>query len=116
MESIVETDLGHGSIGMIARVAFAICAHADADVLIVDEALSVGDEIFQRKCERYIQEFSRTGTILMVSHDLNFLENLCDRVLWLENGVVREIGAPAKIIADYRAAMMSGQPAVVQAS
>lgn len=95
------------SMGMIARVAFAICAHADANVLIVDEALSVGDEIFQRKCERYISDFSRTGTILMVSHDLAFLENLCDRVLWLENGVVREVGEPAKIIADYRAAMIA---------
>ncbi|MEK4035084.1 ABC transporter ATP-binding protein [Methylocystis sp. IM3] len=94
------------SMGMIARVAFAICAHADADVLIVDEALSVGDEIFQRKCEKFIESFSRTGTILMVSHDLSFLENLCDRVLWLEDGVVREIGEPARIIADYRAAML----------
>ena len=82
---------GHG-----ARVAFAICAHADADILIVDEALSVGDEMFQRKCERYIAEFAKTGTILMVSHDLNFLADLCDRVLWLENGVVREIGEPRR--------------------
>ncbi len=98
------------SMGMIARVAFAICAHADADVLIVDEALSVGDEVFQRKCEKYIQDFSRTGTILMVSHDLGFLENLCDRVLWLENGVVREIGEPKRIIADYRAAMADAEP------
>jgi lipopolysaccharide transport system ATP-binding protein len=93
------------SMGMIARVAFAICAHADADVLIVDEALSVGDEIFQRKCENYIADFARKGTILMVSHDLDFLANLCDRILWLEDGVVREIGDPDKIIADYRAAM-----------
>ncbi|WP_424361706.1 ABC transporter ATP-binding protein [Methylocystis parvus] len=93
------------SMGMIARVAFAICAHADADVLIVDEALSVGDQIFQHKCEKYIQDFANHGTILMVSHDLDFVENLCDRVLWLENGVVKEIGEPARIIADYRAAM-----------
>lgn len=95
------------SMGMIARVAFAICAHAKADVLIVDEALSVGDEIFQRKCEKYIADFSRTGTILMVSHDLDFLENLCDRILWLEQGVVKEIGDPKRIIADYRAAMQA---------
>ncbi|QGM98285.1 ABC transporter ATP-binding protein [Methylocystis parvus] len=93
------------SMGMIARVAFAICAHADANVLIVDEALSVGDQIFQHKCERYIEDFAHNGTILMVSHDLDFLEKLCDRVLWLENGVVKEIGEPARIIADYRAAM-----------
>ncbi|MGJ0451803.1 MAG: ABC transporter ATP-binding protein [Methylocystis sp.] len=93
------------SMGMIARVAFAICAYAKADVLIVDEALSVGDEIFQRKCEKYIAEFAKTGTILMVSHDLNFLASLCNRVLWLEDGVVREIGDPAKVVADYRKAM-----------
>lgn len=104
--SFFEQPMRTYSMGMIARVAFAICAHADADVLIVDEALSVGDEVFQRKCEKYIENFSRTGTILMVSHDLNFLRNLCDRVLWLENGVVREIGDPARIISDYRAAML----------
>jgi lipopolysaccharide transport system ATP-binding protein len=95
------------SMGMIARVAFAICAHADADVLIVDEALSVGDQIFQHKCEKYIADFSGHGTILMVSHDLNFLRNLCDRVLWLENGVVRELGEPNRIIDDYMAAMQA---------
>ncbi len=94
------------SMGMIARVAFAICVYADADILIVDEALSVGDEIFQRKCEKYIADFSHKGTILIVSHDLDFLEKLCDRVLWLEKGVVKEIGAPGPIIADYRAAMI----------
>lgn len=95
------------SMGMIARVAFAICAHADADVLIVDEALSVGDQIFQHKCEKYITDFSAHGTILMVSHDLVFLRSLCDRVLWLENGVVREIGEPNQIIDDYIAAMQA---------
>ncbi len=93
------------SMGMIARVAFAICAHAKADVLIVDEALSVGDEIFQRKCEKYIAEFAKTGTILMVSHDLNFLASLCNRVLWLEGGVVREMGDPQKVVSEYRKAM-----------
>lgn len=97
------------SMGMIARVAFAICAHADANVLIVDEALSVGDEIFQRKCEGYIAEFAKTGTILMVSHDLDFLASLCDRVLWLEGGVVREVGDPEKIVANYRSAMRAEQ-------
>ncbi len=99
------------SMGMIARVAFAICAYADADVLIVDEALSVGDEIFQHKCEKYIAEFSKTGTILMVSHDLDFLAHLCSRVLWLEGGVVREMGEPRQIIADYRAAMQAEEAA-----
>lgn len=95
------------SAGMIARVAFAICAHADADLLIVDEALSVGDQLFAHKCEKFILDFARKGTILMVSHDLNFLSKICNRVLWLEQGVVREIGDPAKITADYMAAMQA---------
>ena len=93
------------STGMVARVAFAICAHADADILIVDEALSVGDEVFQKKCENYILNFAKTGTILMVSHDLNFLASLCNRVIWLEDGVVRESGDPSAAVDKYRAAM-----------
>jgi lipopolysaccharide transport system ATP-binding protein len=103
--SFFEQPMRTYSMGMVSRVAFAICAHANADVLIVDEALSVGDAVFQKKCETYIKDFSRNGTILMVSHDLNFLEELCDRVLWLDKGVVREIGDPKKVIAAYRAAM-----------
>jgi lipopolysaccharide transport system ATP-binding protein len=93
------------SSGMVARVAFAICAHADADILIIDEALSVGDEEFQEKCEEYLVDFAKTGTILIVSHSLDYLETLCDRVLWLDNGVIRESGDPTSVIARYREAM-----------
>lgn len=103
--SAFEQPMRTYSSGMIARVAFAICAYADADILIVDEALSVGDEVFQKKCEFYIADFAKNGAILMVSHDLNFLGTLCDRVLWLDNGVVREAGDPATVIAHYREAM-----------
>lgn len=95
------------SMGMIARVAFAICAHADADVLLVDEALSVGDEVFQKKCEGFIAGFSNSGTILMVSHDLAFLRGLCDRVIWLDQGAVREEGDPAAVLDRYRGHMLA---------
>jgi lipopolysaccharide transport system ATP-binding protein len=98
------------STGMVARVAFAICAHADADILIVDEALSVGDEVFQKKCEKYILDFAKTGTILLVSHDLAFLSTLCDRAIWLDGGVVRESGDSSSVIAQYRAAMNAAAP------
>jgi lipopolysaccharide transport system ATP-binding protein len=98
------------SSGMVARLAFAICAHADADILIVDEALAVGDEAFQAKCERFIEEFARTGTILMVSHSLDYLRGLSDRVVWIDEGKVRAFGEPALIIAEYRAAIL-GQTA-----
>lgn len=89
------------SSGMAARLAFAICAHVDADILIVDEALSVGDEAFAQKCEHFIAEFSKRGTILVVSHGLDYLKNLCDRVIWIDDGKVREIGDPKTIIPAY---------------
>src|SRR5208283_4635645 len=97
--SAFEQPMRTYSSGMVARVAFAICAHADADILIIDEALSVGDEEFQEKCEEYLVDFAKTGTILIVSHSLDYLETLCDRILWLDNGVIRESGDPTSVIA-----------------
>ena len=93
------------SSGMSARLAFAICAHADADILIVDEALSVGDGAFGQKCDTFIKEFAKHGTILVVSHALGTLEQLCDRLVWIDEGLVRAIGTPSDIIPEYRLAM-----------
>jgi lipopolysaccharide transport system ATP-binding protein len=93
------------SSGMAARLAFAVCAHADADILIVDEALSVGDEAFGAKCDAFIKNFAQHGTILVVSHDLKTLETICDRVLWIEDGAVRAVGAANEVIPLYRAAI-----------
>ncbi|MCI0467297.1 MAG: ABC transporter ATP-binding protein [Beijerinckiaceae bacterium] len=99
------------SSGMAARLAFAVCAHADADILIVDEALSVGDAAFGKKCDAFIRDFACNGTILVVSHDLDTLESLCDRVFWIEDGVVKGIGPAAETIARYRAAIGSKRKA-----
>jgi lipopolysaccharide transport system ATP-binding protein len=95
------------SSGMSARLAFAVCAHASADILIVDEALSVGDQAFQTKCDAFIKNFAANGTIVVVSHDLTTLEMLCDKLLWIENGKVREFGAPAQILPAYRRTLES---------
>ncbi|MCI0599436.1 MAG: ABC transporter ATP-binding protein [Beijerinckiaceae bacterium] len=103
------------SSGMAARLAFAVCAHADADILIVDEALSVGDAAFGRKCDAFIKGFASHGTILVVSHDLATLESLCDRVIWIEDGVARGIGPAAEIIASYRAAIEGKRKATASA-
>jgi lipopolysaccharide transport system ATP-binding protein len=89
------------SSGMSARLAFAICAHVDADILIIDEALSVGDQEFQDKCEAYIEDFASRGTMLMVSHGLGYLEKVCDRIVWIENGHVRANGDPETVLQDY---------------
>jgi lipopolysaccharide transport system ATP-binding protein len=93
------------SSGMAARLAFAVCAHADADILIVDEALSVGDAAFAAKCDAFIRDFASNGTILVVSHDLEMLRALCDRVIWMEDGRVEGIGPAKEVIASYREAI-----------
>ncbi|HWJ19512.1 MAG TPA: ABC transporter ATP-binding protein [Geobacterales bacterium] len=116
--STFEQPMRTYSSGMVARVAFAICAHVDADIMIIDEALSVGDQQFQEKCEKFILDFAKTGTILVVSHSLEFLSALCDRILWLENGVLRMAGDPKTVIKQYSKEMSTNSvnPATVTKS
>jgi len=96
------------SSGMGARLAFAICAHVDADILIIDEVTSVGDQAFQAKCEEFILGFARKGTLLIVTHALDYLVQVCDRVLWIEDGYIRDIGEPKSVLEGYRLAMSGG--------
>jgi lipopolysaccharide transport system ATP-binding protein len=91
------------SSGMQLRLGFAIAVHLDADLLLVDEGLAVGDEGFQEKCFRKIEEFKSQGkTILMVTHELDHVERLAGRVLWLEKGIIRRDGPVADVLAEYR--------------
>lgn len=85
------------SSGMYVRLAFAVIAHVNADILIIDEALAVGDAIFTQKCMRFLRTFMQNGTVLFVSHDIPSVKNLCTRVLWLENGQVLKDGSPKEI-------------------
>lgn len=89
------------SSGMFVRLAFAVIAHVDADVLVIDEALSVGDAFFVQKCMRFLREFMKQGTVVFVSHDTAAVNNLCDRVIWLKDGQIRAQGAPKDITARY---------------
>ncbi|AWJ85517.1 ABC transporter ATP-binding protein (plasmid) [Azospirillum sp. TSH58] len=89
------------SSGMYARLAFAVAAHVDADVLIVDETLSVGDAAFTQKCMRFIRKFKENGTLLFVSHDTGAVINLCDRAVWLDRGMVRAVGPSKEVCQDY---------------
>ena len=93
------------SSGMYARLAFAIAAHVDADVLIVDEILSVGDIAFAQKCARFIRAFRKSGTLLFVSHTPATVVSLCDRAVWLEDGKVRAVGSAKEVCRDYVAAI-----------
>lgn len=89
------------SSGMYVRLAFAVIAHVDADVLIIDEALSVGDVFFVQKCMRFLRKFMETGTVLFVSHDSGAVVNLCDSALWLSHGKVVASGTPKDVTEKY---------------
>ncbi len=87
------------SSGMYVRLAFAVIAHVDADILIIDEALAVGDAIFTQKCMRYIRDFQQRGTLLFVSHDMGSVQSLCKTSIWLNHGTTEMIG-PSKEVAE----------------
>ncbi len=89
------------SSGMLVRLAFAVIAHVDADILVIDEALSVGDAIFTQKCMRYIRDFQKEGTLLFVSHDMGSVQNLCETGIWLDQGMTQMIGASKEISEEY---------------
>ncbi|HEY2384777.1 MAG TPA: ABC transporter ATP-binding protein [Terriglobia bacterium] len=95
------------SSGMFVRLAFAVAIHMDPDILIVDEALSVGDIFFQQRCIRRIQEMKRQGvTILFVSHDLTTVRSLADKTIWMDHGRVHLEGRTDEVAAKYLAAMI----------
>ena len=85
------------SSGMVVRLAFAIMTEVKADILVIDEALAVGDAIFTQKCMRYIKKFKKKGTILFVSHDTSAVLSLCDRAILLEEGIKKADGKTKKL-------------------
>ncbi len=89
------------SSGMAVRLAFAVMAHVDADILIIDEALSVGDIFFQQKCMRFIREFIKEHTLIFVSHDIAAVKSICNRAVLLEKGEIIKKGTPKEIAELY---------------
>ncbi|WP_053359987.1 ABC transporter ATP-binding protein [Clostridium butyricum] len=97
------------SSGMFARLAFAVSINVDPDILIVDEALSVGDTRFQKKCYRKMEELKKRKTIILVTHDIGVISKFCDRVAWIERGILKEVGEPLEIAKKYTAYIMQSQ-------
>lgn len=97
----VDQPVRNYSTGMVMRLAFAVVVHVDADVLIIDEALAVGDAFFMQKCMRYLREFRKRGTMLFVSHDGGSVTSLCDRAIWLEHGRVQCMGDARTVMQAY---------------
>jgi lipopolysaccharide transport system ATP-binding protein len=90
------------SAGMTVRLAFAVATAVDGDILLIDEALGVGDAEFQKKCAERMDAHRRRGvTLVVVSHDIQRLTAMCDRILWLDHGRARRLGAPHDVVADY---------------
>jgi lipopolysaccharide transport system ATP-binding protein len=112
LDDFVDSPLRTYSSGMIMRLAFAVAAHIEPEILLIDEVLSVGDLAFQEKCLRRIAGFKAQGcTILLVSHNLAEVQRLCDEVLWLSAGELVAHGSAAAVTADYANAMtQSGRP------
>ncbi len=94
------------SSGMFVRLAFAAAIHVEPDILVVDEALAVGDIAFQHKCITRMREFMRQGTVIFVSHDIAAVTSLCREVIWLDHGQVKERGAPKTVTGHYLAKML----------
>jgi len=98
----IDNPVKNYSSGMFVRLGFAVAAHVEPEVLLIDEVLSVGDEGFQRKCAEKIDKFRRDGrTIVFVSHGLSQVEQLCDTVMWIDKGNVRMIGPARDVISEY---------------
>lgn len=97
------------SSGMMVRLAFAVIAHVDADILVIDEALAVGDAFFTQKCMRFLREFMQHGTVLFVSHDTAAVKGLCTHAIWLDKGLVKQRGEPKDVCEQYLQAYYESQ-------
>lgn len=104
VERFIDTPTKHYSSGMYLRLAFAVAAHLDPEIMIIDEVLAVGDQRFQDKCLNKMGEVGKRGrTILFVSHSMPSIQRLCSRVLLIDHGQIKQDGDPATVIAGYMA-------------
>jgi len=106
IEKFIDTPVKHYSSGMYVRLAFAVAAHLEPEILLVDEVLAVGDINFQKKCLGKMGDVARAGrTVILVSHQMNQMRRLCNRVVWVDGGRVRQDGETQRVISEYEGAM-----------
>ena len=102
VEDALDTAIKRYSSGMLVRLGFAVAAHLEQEIMLVDEVLAVGDAAFQRKCLAKIDDVARNGrTVFLVSHEMPAITEVCDRALWLDNGRIRDCGRASEVIARY---------------
>ena len=113
-EAFLDTAVKHYSSGMYTRLAFAVAAHLNPEILVVDEVLAVGDAAFQRKCLGKMGDIAKAGkTVLFVSHNAAAIEALCGRCIWLSEGQVRMDGEPRKLLHEYHTLNSDPKNAVI---
>ena len=102
----IDTPVKYYSSGMQARLGFAVAIHVDPEILVVDEVLAVGDAAFQQKCMERILHMKKGGvSIILVSHTLSAVEQLMDRAIWIDQGIVRAAGNPQNVVHAYRTSL-----------
>src|SRR5258707_11403402 len=110
LQKFIDTPVKHYSSGMYVRLAFAVAAHLEPEILLVDEVLAVGDINFQKKCLGKMGEVAKGGrTVVLVSHQLNQIRRLCERVAWVDGGSIRKSGPTHEVVSAYENAMVSGE-------
>lgn len=113
LEKFIDTPVKHYSSGMYVRLAFAVAAHLEPEILLVDEVLAVGDINFQRKCLGKMGDASRAGrTIVLVSHQMNQIRRLCDRVIWVDDGHLRMDGRAHDVLAAYESTVLAREDSI----
>lgn len=106
LEKFADIKIKNFSSGMYARLAFSTAIQVDPDVLIIDEALLVGDLGFQQKCFETINNFKKNGkAIILVTHDMQVVQSFCDRAMFLNQGIIESVGDPAEVIQAYKLAI-----------
>ena len=111
LEKFIDTPVKHYSSGMYVRLAFAVAAHLEPEILLVDEVLAVGDIRFQKKCLGKMGDVARGGrTVILVTHQMNQIRRLCHRVAWIDSGSVRLSGSTNETVSAYETAMTAGEP------
>jgi lipopolysaccharide transport system ATP-binding protein len=109
IERFIDTPVKRYSSGMYVRLAFAVAAHLDLDIVFVDEVLSVGDLNFQKKCMGKMDDVARHGrTIIFISHQMNQIRRLCQRAMWIEHGQILQSSGTHEVVSAYESAMARG--------
>jgi len=116
LEKFLDMQVKHYSSGMYVRLAFAVAAHLETEILLVDEVLAVGDIKFQKKCLGKMGDVAKAGrTVVLVSHQMNQIRRLCNRAVWIDNGTVKRDGNASEVLAEYETAMFAADTTVERA-